>query len=99
MGREAVDAVNSGITAERAASRYFQMRTLELTARRLEAEIADGQKAIDEAEERIGELRKQKGTVLKELRLAANDEGRLPLFHDLEADAAAVKGTGSGTVQ
>lgn len=89
----------SDITADRAAARYFQIHTLEKTARVLEADIATVQGDMDKLEEQLQDLRKAKGTVLKELRLAANDEGRLPLFNDLEADAAKVRGTGSGTVQ
>jgi len=68
------------MSVDTACRRYLQIKELEATVSLTEASILDVQKEIDDAEERIGELRKTKSELMKELRAAARDEGQLPLF-------------------
>jgi dsDNA-specific endonuclease/ATPase MutS2 len=68
------------LTSDRAVRRYLQIRAIEETVKKLELSIEGVQKEIDDADERLKELRKQKSELLKSMREAANDEGQLPLF-------------------
>lgn len=68
------------ISVDVACRRYLQMHELESTVRLTEASILEVQKEMDDAEERLSELRKVKSDLLKEMRAAARDEGQLPLF-------------------
>lgn len=71
---------------DRAIRRYLQIAAIEATVRLTEASIEEVQKEIGDAEDRLGELRKTKSELLKEMRAAARDEGQLPLFGDLDAE-------------
>lgn len=68
------------ISVDVACRRYLQIHELEDNVLRCEASINEVQKEIDDAEERLKELRKAKSELLKEMRAAARDEGQLPLF-------------------
>lgn len=68
------------ISVEVACRRYLQIHEIEVAVRLCEASILDVQKELDAAEERLGELRKTKSDLLKDMRAAARDEGQLPLF-------------------
>jgi chromosome segregation ATPase len=65
------DDVN--ITEERAAKRFRQIATLERQIQLLSSEIA-------ECSEHLKELKDRRESYLDRLRLAARDEGELPLF-------------------
>lgn len=71
---------------ERAVRRYLQIAAIEQTVRLTEASIDEVQKEIADAEDRLGELRKTKSELMKEMRAAARDEGQLPLFDDIDAE-------------
>lgn len=68
------------ISVDVALRRYLQIHEIETTIRLTEGSILEVQKEIDEAEQRLGELRKVKSDLLKDMRAAARDEGQLPLF-------------------
>jgi predicted nucleic acid-binding Zn-ribbon protein len=70
------------LTAERAVRRFLQIQTIEQTVKDLEARILDKQKQLQQGEEELGELRKSKSDLMKQMREAANDEGQLPLFEE-----------------
>lgn len=72
------------MTIETAAKRYLQIKELEAGIAAAEDGIAKVQKEMDDAEDRLREIRKTKNDLMKELRAAARDEGQLPLF-DLPA--------------
>lgn len=71
------------LTSDRAIRRYMQIRAIEETVEKLELSIETVQKEIDDADDRLKELRKQKAELLKAMREAAKDEGQLPLFGTL----------------
>lgn len=68
------------ITLDKAARRYLQINALEAAVRTTEAAVDQVQKEIDDAQERLADLRRQKRQLLEDIRLAARDEGQLPLF-------------------
>lgn len=70
------------ITPDRAARRYLQINELEATVRTTEEAIDQVQKEIDDAQERLADLRREKRQLLEHIRTAARDEGQLPLFDD-----------------
>lgn len=76
----------------RAAARFVQIAEIEQTLQTTEQSIAGVQHEIDQAEERLHELRKVKNELLRDLRTAARDEGELPLV-DLMERLAAMGGT------
>lgn len=76
------------ITTARAVRRYLQILAIEQTVEKLEAAIEDVVKEIDDAEDRLKNLRKQKAELLNTMRDSANDEGQLPLFDDLQSQLA-----------
>lgn len=69
---------------QRAAQRYAQIAELEQAVEKCEASIEDVQKQIDAAAEQLGELRKTKAALMKDMRAAARDEGELPLIDLME---------------
>lgn len=82
------------ITVDKAARRYLQINALETAVRTTEAAVDQVQKEIDDAQERLADLRRQKRQLLEEIRLAARDEGQLPLFDDFH-HALSVCATGA----
>lgn len=78
------------MTVDTACRRYLQIHALERTVRLTEESIEQVQKEIDEAGERLSELRSTKSKMLKEIREAARDEGQLPLF-DVPATLSVTK--------
>jgi septation ring formation regulator EzrA len=74
------------LTNERAVRRYLQVRALQETVERIEGSIEVVQKEIDDATDRLRDLRKEKSEVMKAIREAAKDEGQLPLFGELVDD-------------
>lgn len=71
--------------SDRAIRRYLQIQAIEVTLEGVEGGIDQVQREIADAEDRLGELRKQKSELVKEMRAAARDEGQLPLFDDVTA--------------
>lgn len=69
------------MTIETAAARYLQIAELKTAVRLTEESIEGVQRELDNAEERLRELRKTKSELMKDLRAAARDEGQLPLFN------------------
>ena len=69
--------------SDRAIRRFLQIAALEQTLELTETSIRDVQREIDDATDRLSELRKTKSALLKEMRDAAKDEGQLPLFDDV----------------
>lgn len=67
------------MTEDRAAKRYYQIRALEQAVTSCEGSMVDVEREIDEANERLSELRATKRSLLKEMREAARDESQLPL--------------------
>ena len=65
--------MNSNITQERAARRYSQIATLERTLQKVHSEIND-------CKAHLKELNDRRDGVLDRMRVAARDEGELPLF-------------------
>lgn len=80
------------ITVDKACRRFLQIHELEQHIERAEASIADVQREIADAEDRLTELRKTKADLMKELRTAARDEGQLPLFDVAERLSVAKAG-------
>lgn len=68
----------ANITQERAARRFHQVAVLE---RRLQKIISD----VVQCREHLKELKEQQEALVDRMRIAARDEGELPLF-DLDGD-------------
>lgn len=71
------------LTNERAVRRYLQIAAIEVTVEKLEGSIEQVQREIDDAQDRLKEMRSQKSELMKAMRDAAKDEGQLPLFDNL----------------
>lgn len=71
------------VPTDRAVRRFLQIAALEDSVKLTESAIDDVQKELADAEDRLGDLRKQKSDLMKEMRAAASDEGQLPLFDNL----------------
>jgi hypothetical protein len=65
------------LTDERAAKRFRQMAAIERQLQIVSSEIA-------ECAEHLKELKDRRESYLDRLRVAARDEGELPLFADLD---------------
>lgn len=78
------------LTTDRAVRRYLQVRALQELVERIEVSIENVQKEIDDATDRLRDLRKEKSVTMKAIREAAKDEGQLPLFGELVDDLVNV---------
>lgn len=72
------------MNTDRAARRYVQIATIEQAVVACEHSIETVQKSIDELSEQLFELRKTKASLMKDMRMAARDEGDLPLIELME---------------
>lgn len=69
--------IDPNLTEERAAKRYYQMAALEQQIQIVSSEIA-------ETAEHLKELKDRRDAYLDRLRVAARNEGELPLFANLD---------------
>lgn len=72
------------IPFDRAARRYFQIRGIQKAIDLCEDSIADVQREITQANERLSELRATKRSLQGDMREAARDHGELPLIDLIE---------------